>query len=284
MQASKERSALRRHDDHRSYQERQTYAGVDGEGKGRRDHRYVLLAWKDEHGKRCDWIENHEHGLKTEECLEFLLSIPPRIKAFGFSTNYDLTMMLRDVDDGNLYRLFRPELRQRPDGGKVVSPYPVRWKGYRLNLQGTKFYVAKGNQKRTLWDVWKFYQSKFVRALVDWKVGDAETHERITTMKDERGESDKWTPDEMRLYCLEECANLGQLVRKLVQAHADVGIELRSFYGAGSTASALLKQYEIGDKRGTQPQAMQRAVAAAFFGGRFEHSVIGAVRGLRAGR
>jgi hypothetical protein len=257
----------------------QIYAGIDGEGRGRKDHKYVLLAWRDEHGERADWIEDHEKGLSTKECLDFLLNIPHRIKVFGFSTNYDLTMMLRDVDDHLLYRLFRPELRQRAPGSRIVSPYPVRWQGYRLNLQGTKFYVARGKRRRTVWDVWKFYQSKFVKALQDWKVGDKETHDRLTVMKDTRGESDKWTPDEMRLYCLSECTNLGQLVRKLVDAHADVGLELTSFYGAGSTANLLLGVFGIAEKRGTQPKGMVSAVASAFFGGRFEHSVIGAVGG-----
>jgi hypothetical protein len=283
IEAQRIRSNAKPRSDRRSYKEREVYAGIDGEGKGRRDHKYVLLAWRDEYGKRADWIEDHEKGLGTKECLDFLLNIPPRIKIFGFSTNYDLTMMLRDVEDPLLYLLFRPELRQRPEGSKIAAPFPVRWKGYRLNLQGTKFYVARGSRRRTVWDVWKFYQSKFVKALQDWKVGDKETHDRLTVMKDKRGESDKWTTDEMRTYCLSECTNLGQLVRKLVQAHAEVGLELTSFYGAGSTANLLLKHFGIGEKRGTQPAAMQRAIASGFFGGRFEHSVIGAIGGPYAG-
>lgn len=254
------------------------YLGIDGEGQGRKFHKYVLLAAATEAGKSW-WVENFD-GLTSIQCLDFILALPQHnTKLFAYSFNYDLTMMLRDLPDDVLFMLFRPELRQRQGAEAIKGPRPVRWNGYKLNLQGTKFTVAKNGRYKVIWDIWKFYQSKFVAALKDWKVGDAALLERMTAMKDQRGEFDKLDPQQVREYCIEECVCMAQLARKLTDAHKAAGLELRSFYGAGSTAAAMLKKMGIREKIKPAPKDMSRAVASAFFGGRFENSVIGEVHG-----
>lgn len=225
------------------------------------------------------WVKSNLQGLSTVECLDFILDIPQSIRLFGYSFNYDLTKILQDLDNRSLYRLFRPEIRQRPAKSKTRTPYMVPWEGYRLNLQGTKFTVQKGDKQRVVWDIFKFYQSKYVQALDDWKIGDAKMRAEMTRMKELRSDFANLDYDEILAYCLEECRYLGQLAHKLVIAHSHAGIDLKTFYGAGSTASAMLKAWGIGDKRRTGPDEMREAVACAFFGGRFEHSVIGPIQG-----
>lgn len=282
------------------------FAGVDGEGKGRNPHLYVMLCAADEFGNNRFSVED-QNGLATSRCLDFLLELPSSMKCFAFSFNYDLTKILADVPDDALYRLVRPEMRQRPPGSKVTSPFPVKWtdpktdKTYYLNLQGTKFSVGvdfvsrkgkRGRRTRIVWDTFKFYQSKFTAALRDWRVATAETCNNnkpclskecpvceIEIMKDKRSEFDKLNDDAIRDYCFSECMYLGQLARKLVNAHADAGLELKNFYGAGSSASAMLEIMGIKEKRREPPDAMKEAVCSAFFGGRFEHSVIGPIEG-----
>jgi len=254
------------------------YIGIDGEGQGRQFHKYVLLAAADETGKKTWSVE--DHNLSTEQCLDLILSLPQyRTKIFSFSFNYDLTKMLKDLDDESLYKLFRPHLRQRKGPDAFKGPIPVKWKKYYLNLQGTKFTVRKGPKRIVIWDLFKFFQSKFVNALKDWKVGSKELLDRMQAMKEKRSEFDKETKDAIRQYCFEECACIAQLARKLVESHLTVDLKLTSFYGAGSSGAAMLNKMGIKEKIRREPDEMKEAVAAAFSGGRFENSIIGIVEG-----
>ncbi len=255
--------------------------GIDGEGQGRDKHRYVLLAASDEQGINR-WHTSNQNGLSTEECLHFIVfTISPKAKLFAYSFNYDLTKMLADIDDETLYLLFRPEERQREGKEASKGPWPVKWRSWLLNLQGTKFTVEKIGYpgKRVIWDIWKFYQSKFVSALEDWKVGTPEDRARMTHMKDKRADFDKETPEAVLAYCYKECQYMAELARRLIQAHVEAGLKLTSFYGAGSSASAMLKGMGIREKIMVPPASAKVAMAAGFFGGRFENSVIGTIDG-----
>lgn len=255
------------------------FIGVDGEGQGRVKHNYVLLGAATDDGKLSWYVEDHA-GLSTERCLDFLLQLPQHnTKTFAYSFGYDLTKILTEVDDDKLYMLARPELRQRLGAEAIKGPRPIYWRGYMLNLQGTKFTIAKEGRYRVVWDVWKFFQGKFVSALTDWQVGSDLMRKKMSHMKDKRADFDKESPEDVRAYCLEECRYMAELARKLVNAHEAAGLKLRSFYGAGSTAASMLQKMGIRDKIRLHPKNMNTAVASAFFGGRFENSVIGAIEG-----
>lgn len=268
-----------------------TYIGIDGEGQGRKDHRYVLLAASVEDGSES-WIaevSNPRIGrLQTVECLDMILQLPTkRAKVFSFAFNYDLTKMLMDLPDRTLYRLFRPELRKGAFG-----PSPIEWcpicrdecdddghpESYQLNLQGTKFTVARHGKKVVVWDLFKFFQAKFVSAIKDWKVGNQALWDRIEKMKDKRSEFDKESASAVREYCLEETRCIGQLARKLTDSHTEVDLKLKSYYGAGSSGAAMLDAMGIREKLAPSIPAMREAIACGFFGGRFENSVIGSIR------
>jgi hypothetical protein len=263
-----------------------TFLGLDGEGQGRKDHRYVLLAASDENGNFKDYIEasNVRKGrLTTIECLDFLLGLPKeRTKVFSYSFGYDLTKILTDCDNGTLYLLMRPELRARSKKYAHLGPKPVFWPHpqqgpYSLNFQGTKFTVKRGGLRCVVWDIFKFYGGPFVQALKDWRVGTKELVDRMTAMKAKRQDFDKLSPDAVREYCFEECQCMAELARRLVEAHDAIELKLTSFYGAGSSGAAMLKVMGIHECVRPVPKPMQSAVAMAFFGGRFEHSVVGPV-------
>lgn len=253
------------------------FIGIDGEGRGRYPHIYTLLSAVDENNVKR-YIEDIE-GLNTVQCLEFILSLPETQYIFGYALGYDWTKILKDVDDRSLYLLFRPELRARSGKLKGRGPRPVHWKGYDLNMQGSKFEIRKGEQVVVVWDIFKFFQGKFVSAIKDWKVGDSKLWERMSGMKLQRGEFENVDLDVIRDYCFEECLCMAQLARKLVNAHTDAGLELTNFYGAGSSAAAMLKVMGVKEKMIDAPDEMREAIAAAFFGGRFENSVIGEIEG-----
>ncbi len=258
----------------------QIFLGIDGEGQGRTTHRYVLLAASDEAGLR-HWHVRNMQGLSTEQCLEFIFSLPSYARLFSFSFGYDLTKILQDCTNEVLYKLFRPEMRQRVGKEAFKGPKPVRWKDWLLNLQGTKFTVGRidASRNRIVWDIWKFYQSKFVSALEDWKVGTAADLEHMRRMKDKRAEFDKESEADVLHYCYKECRFMAELARRLVEAHTAAGLKLKNFYGAGSSASAMLQKMGVQSKIMLPPLEMKEAVAAGFFGGRFENGVVGAVRG-----
>lgn len=260
-----------------------TYVGIDGEGMEIGGvHKYILLAWSSSDGSKKDYVENI-HGLSTVECLDFILRIPRGLRPFAFAFNYDISMMLSDVNSETLYLLFRPEMRK----GKY-GPRPLLWNGYLLNLQGTKFTVSrapfKGEKKKSVpkvsvWDIFKFFQSKFTKALETWKIGSDKEIVEMERMKNLRGDFKNVNYEEIRKYCFDECEKMAQLASTLVEAHEEAGLPLKSFYGAGSTASLMLKAWGIGDLSRNTPEPMQDAVGRAFFGGRFEHSCIGHIPG-----
>lgn len=283
------------------------YIGVDGEGQGRLDHKYVYLAASTEDGSRSWSIESPNwesswnpatrsyreellQGLSTKGCLDFLLSLPKRGKCFAYAFNYDETKILTDLDNEDLYNLFRPERRPAQGKGKGNGPTPIQYtierrigpklkrQVYSVNLQGTKFTIQKAKRKLILWDIFKFYQGKFVAACESWRVGTKEERDAMSVMKDKRGEFDKESPGDVREYCLDETRKMAELARKLIEAHETVDLPLKSFYGAGSSASAMLLKMGIKEKIGKVPIEMMYAVACAFFGGRFENSVVGAFR------
>jgi DNA polymerase type B, organellar and viral len=255
------------------------YLGIDGEGQGRDEHKYVFLACSNESGERR-WSIRAPPGerLSTEDCLDFILSLPGnRHKVFAYAFGYDLTKILTDVPSGILYKLFRPEERQRQGKDARKGPYPVLWNGYRINLQASKFTVQRGKRRIVIWDIFKFFQGKFVSAIQDWKVGNKELWERMAHMKDQRGDFDKLDPEAVQEYCFEECSCMAGLARKLTEAHVAAGLTLRNYYGAGSSAAAMLQVMGVKEAIAPAPMFLRKAIAKAFFGGRFENSVIGSV-------
>lgn len=276
--------------------QRHCYIGIDGEGadlggtsKKRGTHQYVMLCASDEIGDR-EWEVTPHPGktrLTTEQCLDMILELPTRhARIFSFAFNYDITMMLTDCDDETIYRLMRPNLRQRFGPDAVKGPKPEPWprnspNPYLLNLQGTKFTVKRDGKKVVIWDLFKFFQAKFVSAIKDWKVGHQELWDRMEEMKSKRAifrEIYERNPLSIRKYCFEETRCMAQLGRKLVESHETAGLQLRSFYGAGSSGAAMLTAMGIKGKNIETPAFMRKAVASGFSGGRFENHGIGLFR------
>lgn len=239
--------------------------GLDGEGVGRRPHRYTLLAWSDAEKRRSDYIEDSK-GLGSFECLTFLTALPRAARAYGYYLGYDWTMILADLPDRDIYWLLRPELRALTGEGGNFSE--VAWRDFRLHYLGGMMRVRNTRTRRsvTIWDVGKFFQSTFVEALRKWQI--ASPIDRIAEMKTKRSKFTLKERDSIREYCLDECAALAGLVESLNSAHEKAGLPLRKWYGPGSSASVALNKLGIRDKRGEHPPEVLDAASRAFFGGR----------------
>lgn len=251
--------------------------GVDGEGQGRKPHLYNFMGAADEHGQTWSLGSDPTRQLPTERCLDFLLDLPSRSLVFGFAFLYDLSKVLEGLPDRALYLLFHPEKRRVVREGKVHHR-AVKWNGYRLNYLHRRFSVARGNRRVTVWDVFAFFQKRFTAALTDWSVGSASVVQRMEEMKERRSDFDAQSFPEIQEYCLSECVMLAKLGRELIEAHNAAEMPLKTYYGAGSTASSLLTKYEVKEYMGEIPDEMKEAVACSFFGGRFENRIIGPIR------
>lgn len=266
------------------------WIGVDGEGIGRAPHNYVMLCANNANGDRADYIED-VNGLSTVDCLDFFLDSPAfkstkakPVRVCGYYLTYDWTKILKDLPNEAVYRLMRPELRIRPgeEGGGFS---PVRWRGYSLHYLAGMMRISRGRGKMkrsvVVWDVGKFYQSRFTAALESSGLAPTEL---ITRMKAERG-SEAWGEDmldTMRDYCLEECQYLARLVALLEAQHTAIGLKPKAWHGPGSTAGTLLKKHKVENHLAPVPPLVQRAAECAYFGGRFEHSIIGTREGVWA--
>lgn len=254
----------------------QPWVGLDGEGKtvnGR--HLYISLCYSNSTGHKADEIVNEE-GLSTEECLNFILSIPEDVKIAGFALGYDWTKILEDMPTKLIYELTHPNLRRHP---KTNRPSPVRWKHYRLNLIATKLTVQSGVRRRAIHDIFKFFGTAFVPTLEKWDVGTVQIRTEMQAMKDERSRFDRQNIEKICAYSRGETRSMAELAEKLVEAHNDVGLPLTMFFGAGSTAATMLKEMRIDEEIVPLPKEVMSAARYAFFGGRFELSRLGEIQG-----
>lgn len=248
------------------------YVGIDGEGIDREPHKYVVICAASIDGRR--WRYTDEKGIKTKDALEWLLTSLNGSRVFSYGFGYDITCLLRDLPDKTLYLLLRPNARY--DKGKLR---PVTWRGYSLNWLQGKLTVSRGKMRIAIWDILKFYQQSFVKSLKDWQEKGEwdEVIERIERMKKRRSQFTLAELPKITDYCLDECFCLAQLAKKLLTAHKDSGLTLKSYFGPGSTASTALSQMGIQEYTKDPPALMTRPIAQAFFGGWFEHSYMGIV-------
>lgn len=254
--------------------------GIDGEGKGRYPHLYNYMAAADEDGE--SW-ELAGESLGTRECLEFILSLP-QATVVAFSFGYDLTKILQELPDKKIDKLFHPERRRREVDGRTLYR-PVRWHEFRLNYMNGRFTVAryvndKMGPSTVIWDIWRFFQSRFTKALLDWGIATEDQLAFMIHMKERRGNFDQEDASEVKRYCRdEECPKLARLFRALLEAHTDAGLELKSYFGAGSTSSALLQKMGIRSQKRDAPPEVMAVVPYAFSAGRFENAEIGPIQG-----
>lgn len=161
----------------------------------------------------------------------------------------------------------------------IAEPAPIIPKNIRETL---KKKPSRWARKTKVWDCFKFFQCSFVKAIKQWSVGTKEQQTRIEDMKKKRGAFAEEKPENVRNYCREECQLLAIMMRKVITACSDAGIELTAYHGAGSIASAFMKKHRIKEFMGPSiellPQGLQYAVMAAYFGGRFENSIVGEVK------
>lgn len=238
--------------------------GVDGEGE---DGRYTLLAACDEEGF-SRYIEDRD-GLTTEECLKFLVNLPARPFLFGFAFSYDVNMILNSLSNDELFTLAQ--------WGKVY------WHDWRIaHVPGKALIVTHrpSHKSCTVWDLYPWIQSSFVRMLEDFELADDATLERIATMKDQRSDFSIVSMDLIREYCLEECRLLSKAVKMLLDLIVASGYKTNVFYSPGSLAASAMKVHEVNEYRlDGDGGVLNDALEEGYVGARAEVAVVGPIEG-----
>lgn len=272
---------------------------LDGEGGNNADgsHDYmVLCGWSDYTGELI--LRNEDNSpLGTVQILDWLLDLSARLKSeeaphtfIGFGLGYDVAMMLKDISERPAMRLYRPDaIGWVTDKG---TPRFSAWHGYAFQQLGSKFTVLEniyGEEARAtketrksicIWDIWKFFQGSFVKALTNWKILSKHDLDRMERMKKKRSTfSADEIDQEIIDYCLSECRAGVALMTKLNETCLSLGYNLAGqYHGAGSLAASMLKAWEIDKYQAPVPPTMARAVSCAYFGGRFEIAAHGWLR------
>lgn len=265
-----------------------TFTCIDGEGLTRDDgsHDYTLLAASD--GR---YIESYAlGGLGTEEAFEFLLDTGEQNKGdiiCGFFLSYDFNMMFRDLPAHILEGLWASEMRSWRAGSGRYRHYRIECipnrvlkiqRGtYRMSADGDMSW--KTEKAVTVWDCFQFFQMSFVKALRDWDAADTATIDRIAEMKDKRGTFEDGMADEVRAYCFEEVTLLRGLMERVAATLDGLDLNLTTWYGAGSIASAMFRKHGV--KRHISRDfetEVTTAIMSSYFGGRIETFGVGVIK------
>lgn len=229
------------------------FLAIDGEAT---EDDYTLLACSN--GRRV--INLERGGLTTKECLDFLLQMPKRHILVCFGLGYDVNNWIRDLP--------RPALE------KLWKENYCYWGDYRIEwVSGCWFKVqhVQGSSV-TVHEVFRFFQTSFVRALEAWNIGQSEI---IARMKSERGTFKRADIAEVTSYCLQECELLVELMNQLKSVCQEVDMVPRKWIGAGALAGKLLKREGIENHHAYDLDIAPVSVAedvilGAYFAGRIE--------------
>lgn len=156
-------------------------------------------------------------------------------------------LIITDLDAGRIEvidRYYSPKL-----GKTVTAPKPK----------------SEWARRVTVWDVFGFFQSAFLKALTTYRCGECPTCKNklpaicdaapwtqadldyIDRMKLTRGVFDASQQTEILEYCFKECEFLSFLVRDLMKVIDALGLKMARWDGSGAVASAWMKKYGIKD-------------------------------------
>lgn len=207
---------------------------------------YVLLTASD-----GQYIEDWKNGLKTTDCLDFLLRYAGENYCVGFGIGYDVTKMLCDLEPEAITWLW--------EYGEIF------WEGYYLKYIPNKIFVVKRDDKQiTLFDSFGFFQKPFIKSLKDWGI---ECPQEVIDGKEQRGNFQDKDKAKIRKYNLIECQLLVELMDKLRNAAYEANFLPTQWYGAGAIASYMLEINGI-KYHTASPERMIPFFLNAYYGGR----------------
>ena len=242
------------------------FVAWDGEGE---EGRYTLLA-----NSEGNYIERRS-GLKTVECLDFLLSGPQGVNNVWYSFGYDVNMMLHNL----------PLAAKEHSLKELAETNATTWKGYRIRyIPNKSFAVSKGDKRDgdyrsfNSYDVFGFFQSSFIKAIGEWLKTIPDV---ITEGKAARSQFSSWAMHKIIAYNSEECRLLVSLMDNFRDALRAANLPVSRWDGAGAIAAAWLqRENALAYYPPELPADLLNAIHTAYFGGRIEMAGWGYARKL----
>lgn len=243
------------------------FIGWDGEGyrllscnsQGDTDvlHRYMLFGCS-----TGQYVSGND--LSTRDILELILFVGqqnPNAFHVGFSFEYDVNMILKDLP----WRM----LAILTDSGEVI------WNGYRIKHIPHKLFSIskKGSPGVTIFDVFGFFHTSYLRALAKFKIGNADEIARIDRGKGQRSHFTYTDLAEVLRYWQVEISLLPPLMDKLRDSCYSAGFFISQWHGPGALANYVLKENNANawhPKKSSVPKGVQLARRLAYAGGRFQ--------------
>lgn len=223
------------------------FIALDGEARG---DDYVLLAGSDE-------SELYDgRGIATEDALSFLIDRSERGRALiGFSIDYDVNMILRDVPWEAVNLLYE-------DGGVI-------WRGWRIEYYPRRLLaITRGNRRATWYDVWPFFATTFLRAC---EAHGVKLPRIVSEGKRARGTFASWSAENLRKYNRAELAGLVKLMDGLAASLAALNIVPKGWHGPGALAEEWLRRtLGLGKHQYRDPAELGDIPERAYFGGRID--------------
>src|SRR5690606_5693992 len=130
-----------------------------------------------------------------------------------------------------------------------------------------------------IWDLYTYQNTSFARYIDDWRLADETEQVFIERMKASRVDFEESDFQTIKEYWLLECKLLKRGVEKFLDAAERVGYRPKAWYSPGSIAAAAMRAHNVKDYMATAPDEVNELARAAYFGGRFENSLIGYVPG-----
>ncbi|MCI4320518.1 MAG: hypothetical protein L3K23_10405 [Thermoplasmata archaeon] len=203
------------------------------------------------------------NGLDTRTALMALVGEGRRLPdathvVFGLS--YDANQMLRDVS--------RLDLRSLWTGGRIRI-----YRRFKVAYRPRKMLWVKDLQTGasvTLWDVFGFFQSSFIKAVED-NLGKKDP--RLPLIREGKARRGRFSVDDLPFihrYTGAELSALVDLCRHLRAAFISANLTLKRWDGAGAAAAALLEREGIKAHIEQPPKEVGLASQYAYSGGRIE--------------
>ena len=253
------------------------FVALDGEGI---NAKYCLL--QDSEGGRLFRLA----GLETVSVFEWLLVRALELRDLapfvfvGYVTTYDINMILRDIDDDTLRKIFATDDKDF-----------VKWGEYEILYIPRKVFKLRRKHRETgrvysftLFDVFTYFGGSFINACRGFL---GSVPREIIAGKKQRGSFRRRDLPTIERYNQLEVKYLVKLCDKMNEIFLSQGIELKKWHGPGAVAEFVLGKrmlnihldYPVFNQDQIFP-ALFEAWDCAYYGGRFENMGIGTFRNV----
>jgi len=244
----------------------------DGEGAHsgtRKAQDYILFGYYD--GEEHHYIDGR--ALTTYGCLKHIIAAGERYKNHwhvGFAFDYDVNMILRNLTLVQFMRLRETGSCLIGDHEYRVEHIPGKW--FRVT-----HYREPKNVTVTIYDVWGFFQSSFIKALTT----NIPEHElmvhlpEIEAGKDKRSQFTFAQFEFIKDYWKIESVLFHALVERLREMLYDAGLFIAKWHGPGELANYAYRTQGIRKHKSDTGERIYNLARYGYAGGRFERFHIG---------